>query len=233
MYQDHPSGKRLPPIASRTQIPQDELEDYDDALAQVRQIEQRTSDVDGAPYGYAYMSALTNAPRIRSALISASNAIRYSQGQPGSFSFADHEMIDQVLGFDSGYWGMQPGHTPNAIAAGIRIEALEALRDGREEELTPDEKKRIEFIRAVRDGAVTDELWAQMVERLGTVRGTIEYAFFICNLLAQHRLMWALGVPGMMLDDFNQMLQDFKDGTRDPRAEAVPGWSQQPIVSKS
>ena len=55
-----------------------------------------------------------------------------------------------MLPLDSGYYGLVAHHTPRAITKGVRIEAIEAVRDGREELLTDHEYQNVEFIRAVR-----------------------------------------------------------------------------------
>jgi hypothetical protein len=135
---------------------------------------------------------------------------------------ADHELIDLVLGFDSGYWGLSGGHTPNAVSAGVRIEAIEALADGREEVLNDEERQQVEFIRAVRDGTMTDEIWQRMTERLGSLRGTIEFAFFVCYLWLHHRMNWAFGIATIDEQEWRQRLRDYKDGTRDPADETSP-----------
>jgi hypothetical protein len=141
-----------------------------------------------------------------------------SQATVGGFSAADHEMIDLVLGFDSGYWGLHAGHVPNAITAGIRPEAIQALAEGREGDLTADESLQVEFIRKVRDGGMTDAIWQAMVERVGSVKGTIEFALFVCTLFTHHRMMWAMGVPAFDIEDFNEMMRGLLDRTLDVSA---------------
>lgn len=224
MYREHKTAGRLPSLALRTEAPEDELEEYDLALAAVRKYDEDNAVararplVDGQPYARGYWSAWTNAPRLYAVLRAAGQTVTAYQNRPGWFSAADHELIDLVLGFDSGYWAFHAGHTANAITSGVRIGAIEALRDGRGADLTPDERQVVEFIRAVCDGTVTDEIWAKMVARIGTVKGTIGLAFHVCVLWAHHRMMWAFGVPAIGEEDWNGLMEGYRTGGSDPAA---------------
>jgi hypothetical protein len=84
----------------------------------------------------------------------------------------------------------------------------------REEQLTDDEREQVEFIRAVRDGTVTDELWTRMEARLGSTRGVVEYVCLIGLLMFHVTFCAAVGVPEMEREALAKMLAEFKDGTR-------------------
>jgi hypothetical protein len=229
MYKETRTGKRLPQLASRDEVPEDELRDYDRLMKYVEKyssenaIAQARPLVDGQPYAYPYRVAFTNAPRLAMLLIDCAYGVNDMQGQAGMFSASDHEWIDLVLGCDSGYWAFHAGHTANAVTTGIRIEAIEALHGGREEEFTDDERQVVAFIRAVRDGTMTDEQWDAMTERLGTVRGTISFAFLTTTLWAIQHLMWAMGVPAIDKAQWEEMFRGYKDGTLDP-ARQTQDW---------
>jgi hypothetical protein len=141
-------------------------------------------------------------------------AILAREGKPGTFSPADHQMIDMVLPLDAGYYSLVAFHTEEAIAGGIRIQAIEALRDHRDDLLNAEEKLQVGFIRAVRDGTMTDDMWDRMKTRLGTERGVVEYVHFVLCLQYHHKYVWACGVPEMSVADFNKMLNEYKSGTR-------------------
>jgi len=173
-----------------------------------------TEEVDGEPYGGPHFRALSVSPPLAVQLSKFGYAVMSRQGQPKSFTQHDHEMIDLVLPLDSGYWALLAGHTPAAIAGGIRIAAIRALRDGMEQLLTEDEREVVGFIRAVRDGAVTDDMWVRMMERIGSERGVVEYVYLICLLIFHHKFCWAVGAPEMTRDAFDRMLSEFEDGTR-------------------
>jgi hypothetical protein len=102
------------------------------------------------------------------------------------------------------------GHGSLAIQAGVRPDALEALRDGREQDLTEDERQLVEFTRAVRDGKVTQAIWLRMVERLGSERGAIECAFVILLVLFNHLLASAMGVPDMASEELDALFAGFR-----------------------
>lgn len=215
-------AQRMPRFPDRSEIEESELADYDLMVKHIAGgfslFKEAPEYVAGVEYGVHHFQTLGVSPVLGAGMSRMGPALMRRQGQPGTFSAADHEMIDLVLAFDSGYWALIAGHVPKAIAAGIRIEAIEALRDGQEEALTAEERQQVEFIRAVRDGGMTDEIWDAMVERLGTVRGVVEFTHFVCNLLFHHRYMWACGVPEMEREALDRMLAEFKDGTRSVEA---------------
>lgn len=211
-------AKRMPRFPDRAEIDESELADYDLLVAHIASgfslFKDAPEYVAGVEFGVHHFQSLGVSPPLGAGMSRMGPALMRRQGRPGTFSAADHEMIDLVLAFDSGYWALIAGHVPKAMGAGIRIEAIEALRDGREEALTSDERQQVEFIRAVRDGHMTDEIWDRMAERLGTARGVVELTHFVCNLLFHHRYMWACGVPEMEREALDEMLAAFKDGRR-------------------
>lgn len=213
------AAKRLPPRPSRADIPAEELPEYDHMVARTDQgftMASKVEMIDGQPYGKPHFDAMTVSPVLAAHVSRMGRAIMARQGAPGTFSGADHEMIDLLLALDSGYYALLAGHTPNAIAYGVRIDAIEAIRDGREDEvLNADEKQQVEFIRAVRDGTMTDDIWERMETRLGTTRGVVEFVYFVLLLQLHHKFCWAVGNPEMSREAFAQMLNEFRAGTRE------------------
>ena len=90
------------------------------------------------------------------------------------YSHADREFVDEVISADWGYDVVLPLHIPDALASGVRLEAIEALRSGRDDLLTDDERFLATFIRQVESRTLTDESWERMVKRIG-LRGAVEY----------------------------------------------------------
>jgi hypothetical protein len=204
------SYARPPELPARETIPEDELDAFDYMLTRVRGAEQaQITTVGGEAYGAAYFRAMAGSPALGAALSQLGSLSMEVPGRPGTLSAGDHELIDAILAFDSGYTFLFAGHGPLAVHAGVRPEALAAIRDAREGDLTDDERRQVEFVRAVRDGKVTDEIWASMAERLGSERGAIEYAFFVCLVLFHHLFAWALGVPDMTRDELDGMFRSF------------------------
>lgn len=62
----------------------------------------------------------------------------------GTYSHADREFVDQIMMHDLGTYAFRRLHTNDALSAGVRLEAIEAIRAGREDEvLTEDVIRRL------------------------------------------------------------------------------------------
>jgi alkylhydroperoxidase family enzyme len=138
--------------------------------------------------------------------------------RPGSYSHADRELVDQVLCPHRGTNMVLRGHIPDALAAGVRLQAIEALRYGHDEDLTDDERELANFVREVADLRVTDESWNAMEKRLGE-RGVVELTIFIGLLNMILTMQHALGMKNPSDEEIDQIISDFREGKR-----AVPEW---------
>ena len=222
----HQKPRRAPRLAQRGEIPEDELADYDKALALVEKYSADDSwsggrpKADGEPYAYSYRVAWTNAPALFSAFNEAASVTTYRAGTPGWYLPADHELVELTLGFDAGYWAFHAGHTANAVVAGVRYDAMRSLRNGDEDSLTADERMVVRFTRAVRDGEMTDELWEEMTNRIGTVRGTIGLAYQVCISNAILQMMSVFGVPAIRPDEWDTLIDEYESGSRNASREA-------------
>jgi hypothetical protein len=189
----------------------DELEAYD------RTIERLLAFYLGDPADYkpgGYYGALLNSPLLADAISELALLCRSAGNREGSHSHADREWIDQVLSKDWGYYGVLGMHTADALGVGVRLEAIEALWDDREEDLNEDEQLLTRYIRQVHTGTVDDATFAQMEERLGR-RGLVEYTMFICHLQRVLRLFQAFGVPSPTREQLREMIAEFRAGTRE------------------
>ena len=162
-----------------------------------------------------YFGALLNSPPLGYHLSMIGRYVRSAGDRPGSFTHADREWVDQVLSHDWDTYVVMEHHLPDALAVGVRLDAIIALRDGREQDLTPQERQLTEYIRMVRDGCVTNEAWTAMAERMGQ-RGAVEYTIFIMFLNLTMRLIEAFtgDEPGASPESVDEMLREFKAGTR-------------------
>ena len=95
----------------------------------------------------------------------------------------------------------------------MRLEAIEALRAGRDDELTQHERLLATFIREIVDGRVTDETWNAVEADIGE-RATLEYLVLVTMLWLTFRQMNALGIAEPSDADVDRMLDDFKSGRR-------------------
>lgn len=149
----------------------------------------------------------------------------------GSYSHADREWADMVLTWHMNTNVILGGHLPDALGAGVRLEAIEAVRAGRDEDLTDDERLLAVFIRQIVDGTVTDETFNAVEEYMGE-RATAEYVIFVTCLWETMRQMNALGQPEMTDAEVDQMIDDFKSGRRevptDWRQRAIGPWPEDP-----
>jgi hypothetical protein len=208
---------RPPARPKREDIPADELELYDEAIGRVAGWRDTTATEEFEPI--PYFGTLLNSPPIAARQTKMGSTVRNMGNRDDSYSHADREWVDQVLSYLFDYYGVLEVHTPDAIAVGVRLEAIEALRDGRDDDLTDDERFLTEYIRQVVNGTVTDENYDRLEQRLGK-RGAIEYTYFIAYLQMVIRLHMAFGAPGPTREQVDEILQGFKDGTRDIR----PDW---------
>jgi hypothetical protein len=183
---------RLPAQPHREDVPPEDWPSYDTV---VRRLRTMLGADDGPPEEFfsagEYYGALLNSPPMCATLAQLGTLVRTAGERSNTYSHADREFVDQVLSAEFKTTVVQEFHLPDAIAAGVRIEAIEALRAGNDDALTPDEQLLARYIRQVVHGEVHDADWAKMLDRLGT-RGLVEYTVFITFLQLIIRLMQAL-----------------------------------------
>ncbi|MEB3031795.1 carboxymuconolactone decarboxylase family protein [[Mycobacterium] nativiensis] len=184
----------------------DELADYDFVEARTRTIEYEQFNTPAR-----YFSALLTSPPVAAQCVRMGQLARRGQLR-GSYTDAERELVDVVLGTDLGYNSIFTVHLPDAIAVGVRPEAILAIRSGDESELTDDERQIAAWARQVVSGSVTDESFAAMVERLGE-RGTVEFTAFVAFLFMTIRMWQALGVPEPSDQEIDQLVVGLLDGS--------------------
>jgi hypothetical protein len=203
---------RPPQAPARDEVPDHDREAYDMVVG--RNI---------AKFGGTlppYHAALLNSPPFGAALNQLGRLARTAGERPDTYTHAQREFVDQVLSADWGTNVVQSLHIPDALAVGVRLEAIEALRSGDETRLTDDERQLAAYIRAVVGGTVTDEMYEAMEERLGR-RGAVEYTIFVGFLGMTIRLFQAFGMPDPSDAEIDAMLAELGAGTRalpDPSA---------------
>jgi hypothetical protein len=197
----------------------EELDAYDAVLARmvpmrntVPGLEPKFDEEIGAPDVGEYWGALLHSPLLAAIAIQMGRFVRTAADRGESYSHADREFVDQVLAADWRTNVVQGHHVPDAVSTGVRIEAIEALRAGRDEDLTDDERLLATFIRATVAGEVDDDLFARMRQRLGS-RGLIEYAGFILWLQWIIRMMQVLGCHDPDDDEVAALIEGIKDGS--------------------
>jgi hypothetical protein len=191
----------------RSDLSGEALEAYDAAVARHS---PDTPPGEEAELG-GYHGALLHSPAYSRLLELGGWTVRTRGEEPGSYSHADREFVDQVLAADMETNCIHRTHIPDGLAVGVRMEAVKALRYGHEEDLTEDEAFLAEFIRATVSGTMTDELWDRMVDRLG-LKGTIEYALFCNYLLMTIRNIQVLSGTEPSDEEIDQMIADLESG---------------------
>ena len=194
----------------RSELSGEALEGYDHTVQ--RHVPDAKRGEEHVVHGYH--GALLHSPAFSKLLEFGGWTVRTRGEEPGSYSHADREFVDQVLSADLKTNIVNRTHIPDGVAVGVRLEAVQALRYGHEEDLTEDEAFLAEFIRACVSGTLSDALWDRMVARLG-LKGTIEYALFCNYLLMTIRNMQALlgGEPSD--EEIDQLIADLESGARE------------------
>ncbi|MCR5879552.1 hypothetical protein [Phenylobacterium sp. J367] len=204
---------RLPPLPDREAIPQPERAAYD-AVRTRQAALWKGSALDSN----AYFGALLNSPPLAQALADLGRVVRESQLR-GAFSDAERELVDMILSVDLDYWTIGLLHLPDALAVGVRPEAIRGLVGGGAG-LTSDERQLTHFVRCVVEGTVADRDYEALRMRLGA-RGAVEFTGFVGFLLCTFRLWQALGVPDVgraAFDDALARLLDAEATLPDPAA---------------
>jgi hypothetical protein len=211
---------RPPRVPSREEVAEDERENYDAIVrAGTRPLEVTRNGVKlfewdhSKLYADYYHRLLVNPDAARAIRLvgGATRKVEYASGTH-SFSPSDHELIDLVLCFDSGYWALLRIHTPSAVIAGVSVETIEALRDGREDEIDDDTRFVVRFIREVAAGTLTDETWDRMEERLGSERGVVDFCILICILQLHMRLHHVFKIEPIPEEEYADMLEKLRGG---------------------
>jgi hypothetical protein len=196
---------RPPAPPTRDDFPVYELEELDNLLGRFRG-EMREG----------YFGVLANTPPLGWRLASAGRAMRQRGNHDGSYSHRDREFVDQIMMHDLGTNAFRRLHTSDALSAGVRIEAIEAIRAGREDEVLDDDEKLLaRFIRGVMYRNLDDQTWDAMEARLGK-RGAIEYAIFIAFLQLILTLYSAFGLPPDSDEEVEDIITCFKTGEELP-----------------
>jgi hypothetical protein len=199
--------QRPPARPDRSQIKPEDLESYDYVIERLGSLteEYRTSGPG------AYHGALLNAPQAAAAL-NRLGAVARTGSLRGSYSDAERELADVVLSVDLGYNGVLPIHLPDMFAVGVRPDAIDAIRSGRESDLQADERQLVEYVRAVANGRVTDELFDAMVQRWG-ISGAVDYSAFVCFLICTMRMWSAMGVRNPSDVEIDELIAGLRAGS--------------------
>jgi hypothetical protein len=189
----------------------DEIGDFEHLMAKIEKAKQGTMNVAGQPYWVDFYASLTSSPRIGAAMSRMQDAtVKVAGSNPKTYRRYENDLTSVVLALDSGYHAFVPTETAAAVKAGVRVQAIQALRDHDDKALTADEREHVTFIRAIRDGSMNDDLWDRMKQRIGSERGVLDYTQMVCTRHLLHMWSWCAGVPDMARADFDRLLGSLK-----------------------
>jgi hypothetical protein len=163
--------------------------------------------------GYSYYGRLLWSPVLSHLLSELGRTVRSLGNRGDSYTHADREFVDQVLAVDLQTNVVQKRHVPDALSTGVRLEAIEALRERRETDLSAGERELADFIRSVISGKMDTKSWDRIESRMGK-RGAVDYTIFILYLQLTMRLHQAVGMPEFPESELTRMLAEFKAGSR-------------------
>lgn len=169
-----------------------------------------------------YFAALLNSPLIAAGMSDLGAVYRRTGEYQGGMRHIDREWVDMVMSDELGINWVLYVHAPDAAAVGVRPEAILAVVQGHDEDLTDDERQMADFIRAVARGTMTRELYQAVESKLG-VRGAVELTAFCGHLIKTTRLMQAWGIPDISKEQLAEFVQAIVDGEVElPQHARVP-----------
>jgi hypothetical protein len=210
---------RRPP---RDTIPEGDLEDYDYVYKRVARL------TGGDPDNIAYVAACLNSPPFAADLWKFSGRMLANFSTNEAFTHVERDYMNVVLAFDLGYYSPEGivGHLTHAVEyLGMRPDMPRAVWEGREQDLTDDERQLVDYIRAYINGNVTDDMWNGIVERFGSVRAAVEYSLALGYNLLCFRSMQAFGVPSVGREEMQRVLDGLGVDTEENR-KRVAGLDQ-------
>lgn len=201
-------------MARLPQPPRSAFDDPEDLDAYDAVVKRRTTMSmagDGDDVG-DYFGALLNSPRICAIAARMGTFVRTAGERPDTYTHAQREFVDQVLSADWKTNVVMGLHVPDGVAAGVRLEAIEALRYGHEDDLNEEERLLARYIRQLVSGTVDDETFDAMRELMGP-RGIIEYSGFVLWLAWIMRMMQMLRTADPPDEEIDALIAGLRDGS--------------------
>lgn len=169
-----------------------------------------------------YFGAMLNSPLVAAGMSDLGAVYRTRGETPNGMTHADREWIDMVVCDELECLWVLYVHAPDAVASGMRVEAVLAIVRHRDADLSEPEKLKADFIRAVIRGTMTAELY-KAIEGLVGVRAAVEMTAFTGHLIKTMRLMQAWGIPDITRDQLDEFIQAIADRRVElPRGARVP-----------
>jgi hypothetical protein len=195
-------GGRVGPPPGRAEVAPAERDAYD------RIVERAAGR--GESHFSPYLATLLHTPSFGAVISDLGRVTRTAPATGESYSRVDFELLVLALGLDVGF--LWSHHLLDALAVGVRPEALDALLRGREEQLEEPERLVVEFARQVVAGTVTDASFAA-VKLVRGERGAIDLTVLAGWVVATMRWHQAWGIPSATRPELEAMLEEHRRGT--------------------
>jgi hypothetical protein len=210
-----------PAMPDREDVREDEREAYDRVVAQQRAynyvpfvktfLHPQVREAFPGDRLQPYFAAMLNSPKISAGMSDLGVVYRTRGEYDDGMTHADREWVDMVLCDELECFWVLYVHAPDAASVGVRPEAILALVEARYDDLTPEEREKELFIRAVINGTMTADQYTS-VETIVGVRAAVEITCFTGHLIKTIRLMQAFGVPDISRQDVTEWVQAIVDG---------------------
>jgi alkylhydroperoxidase/carboxymuconolactone decarboxylase family protein YurZ len=199
---------------SRDEVSPEDRADYDAALAYwfAPAADSGIANPDPGAANHLWAAAMMHSPSFSLHRAEGSRLLRTAPDREGSFSHSDREWVGQVLAVHLGTNVIQAVHVPDAVAVGVRPEAIRAVYAGLDEALSGRERLLADYVRQVVDGTVTDYSFDAVEEILGT-RGVVEYTYYITMIFTVYRQVQAFGGRDFSDDEILEILRDAEQRT--------------------
>jgi len=174
-----------------------------------------------------YHGTLLNSPEFARFFEMGGETVRMRGEDPESYSQRDRAFVDHVLSRELATNAVLAHFVTEGLSLGIDMPTQRAVREGRDEDLSDDDRLLADYIRATVRGELSDALWERMIERLGP-RGTLDYTCFITFLLMTIRNIQATcGAAAEPSDaDIERLMTEYETGARaapTPRPAGITG----------
>ena len=191
---------------SRDEIAEDEVHFWDRVVDRARPVSP-DAETNAGIYGRLLLS-----PAIAAHMAEIASAARLRADRSTTYTHADREWVDQVISVEMATNILMPRHLPDALSTGVRLDAVEALRAGRDEDLADRERALAVFIRAIHHGEMTADAWNTAEEFLGEV-GAVDLAAFTLFLPSVVRAIQMVGMlPEPSDADIDELIASLRDG---------------------
>jgi hypothetical protein len=209
---------RPPRQPARAEVEPADLEAFDAVIERAGNpdravfVSRQQSEAAPVEHDAGYYGRLLLSPRLAYHLSEIGRIVRGIGDRGDSYTHAERELVDQVLSADLGTNVIQLHHVPDAVSAGVRLAAVEALRHGREDELDAEERELAAFVRAVVSGSVSDDQWAALEGRRGE-RWMVDFGIFALFLQLTMRLQQLVGMPDPSDAEVDAVIAGLRDGS--------------------